>query len=135
MCAHVTSRIDTSLLLRILILFVCLFRILTNEDANEIAHLPCQIQSIDAFKGDRYKQYDYGYLFVSGTNMGRMRREGKLSFPMIKSKSKITLKITYLFPRKMVLHTPVVFKENGGRGGGAERERERDCIIMICKCS
>ena len=55
--ARVTSRMDTGLLLRILILFVCLFvclfRVLTNEDANERTHLPCQIQSIDAFKGDR----------------------------------------------------------------------------------
>ena len=96
---------------------------------NERTHLPCQIQSIDAFKGDRYKQYDYGYLFVSGTNMGRLRREGKLTFHMIKSKSKITLKITYFFPRKMILHTPVVFKENWagvGRGGGGSTERERE---------
>ena len=89
-------------------------------DSFERARLPCQINSTDAFESTRWKQCNYGYIIVSGTDMERKR--GEVECLIVDQNWKIASKRTFLFSRKMILHTPVVFKEKWGK----ERQRERD---------
>ena len=50
------------------------------------------------------------------------RKRGEVECLIVDQNWKIASKRTFLFSRKMILHTPVVFKEKWGK----ERQRERD---------
>ena len=54
------------------------------------------------------------------------RKRGEVECLIVDQNWKIASKRTFLFSRKMILHTPVVFKEKWGKERQRERETETD---------